>query len=98
MRLADRAHAFSALGAGGLRAFARWLTEQRASSDEAEANVAEETDEVVRVMTIHAAKGLEFPIVALANLGGRPQSQVEPVPVRRARRLHPRIKSGDSEY
>ena len=49
----------------GLRAFARWLSEQRASSDEAEANVAEESDEVVRVMTIHASKGLEFPIVAL---------------------------------
>jgi ATP-dependent helicase/nuclease subunit A len=98
VKLADRARAFSASGAGGLRAFARWLSEQRASSDEAEANVAEETDEVVRVMTIHAAKGLEFPIVALANLGGRPRSQVEPVPDRRERRLHLRIKRGDDEF
>jgi ATP-dependent helicase/nuclease subunit A len=98
VKLADRARAFSAAGAGGLRAFASWLTEQRASSDEAEANVAEETDDVVRVMTIHAAKGLEFPIVALANLGGRPQSQVEPVPDRRGHRLHLRIKRGDLEF
>jgi ATP-dependent helicase/nuclease subunit A len=98
VKLADRARAFSASGAGGLRAFARWLTEQRASSDEAEANVAEETDEVVRVMTIHAAKGLEFPIVALANLGTRPRNDVEPVPDRRAHRLHLRIKAGDYEF
>lgn len=98
VKLADRARAFSASGAGGLRAFARWLSEQRASSDEAEANIAEETEAVVRVMTIHASKGLEFPIVALANLGTRPRSDVEPVPDRRAHRLHLRVKNGDNEF
>jgi ATP-dependent helicase/nuclease subunit A len=98
VKLADRARAFSASGAGGLRAFARWLTEQRASSDEAEANVAEETEDVVRIMTIHASKGLEFPIVALANLGTRPRNDVEPVPDRRAHRLHVRIKNRDDEF
>ena len=98
LKLADQARAFSASGAGGLRAFARWLSEQRASSDEAEANVAEESDEVVRVMTIHASKGLEFPIVALANLGTRPRNDIEPVPERHAHRLHLRIKAGDSEF
>jgi ATP-dependent helicase/nuclease subunit A len=98
VKLADQARAFSASGAGGLRGFARWLSDQRASSDEAEANVAEETDEVVRVMTIHAAKGLEFPIVALANLGGQPYNRVEPVPDRRAHRLHLRIRNGDDEF
>ena len=98
VKLADRARAFSASGAGGLRAFARWLSEQRASSDEAEANIAEETDEVVRVMTIHASKGLEFPIVALANLGTKPRSDVDPVPDRRTRRLHLRIKAGENEF
>ena len=95
LKLADRARAFSASGAGGLRAFARWLAEQRAASDEAEAGIAEETDDVVQVMTIHAAKGLEFPIVALANLHTRPRAEVEPVPDRRARRLHVRILAGE---
>ncbi|HWQ24382.1 MAG TPA: UvrD-helicase domain-containing protein [Gaiellaceae bacterium] len=98
VKLADQARAFSASGAGGLRGFARWLSDQRASSDEAEANVAEESDEVVRIMTIHASKGLEFPIVALANLGGTPDHRVEPVPDRRARRLHVRIKNGEAEF
>lgn len=74
LKLADQAGTFSATASGGLRSFARWLVEKQASSDEAEANIAEETDDVVRLMTIHAAKGLEFPIVALANLWSRPQS------------------------
>jgi ATP-dependent exoDNAse (exonuclease V) beta subunit len=98
LKLADRARAFSASGAGGLRAFARWLAEQRAASDEAEAGIAEETDDVVRIMTIHAAKGLEFPIVALANLHARPRAEVEPVPDRRARRLHVRIRAGEHTF
>ena len=98
VKLADRARAFSASGAGGLRGFAQWLTQQRASSDEAEANVAEETDDVVRVMTVHASKGLEFPIVAVANLGTRPRSDVQPVPDRTAHRLHMRIGSVGSEF
>ena len=44
-------------------------------------------------MTIHASKGLEFPIVALANLGTRPRNDIEPVPDRRAHRLHLRVKA-----
>jgi ATP-dependent exoDNAse (exonuclease V) beta subunit len=49
-------------------------------------------------MTIHAAKGLEFPVVALANLGGQPYNRVEPVPDRRAHRLQLRIRNGDDEF
>jgi ATP-dependent helicase/nuclease subunit A len=42
--------------------------------------VAEERDDAVRVMTIHAAKGLEFPIVCLANLESTgPGGQVDAV-------------------
>jgi ATP-dependent helicase/nuclease subunit A len=98
VKLADEARAFSASGGGGLRAFARWLAQQRGGADVSEASVTEETDDVVRVMTIHSAKGLEFPIVALANLGGRPRSDVAPVPDRNERRLHLRIKNGDAEF
>ena len=36
--------------------------------DEAESALAEETVDAVRVMTIHKAKGLEFPVVILAGL------------------------------
>jgi ATP-dependent helicase/nuclease subunit A len=69
MKLLDHAREFSAAGSGALRAFTGWLARQRESqADEPDAPVAEERDDAVRVMTIHAAKGLEFPIVCLANL------------------------------
>jgi len=40
-----------------------------AETREAEAMVESSTDDTVKLMTIHAAKGLEFPLVALADLG-----------------------------
>ena len=58
---------------------------------EIEATVAEETDDVVRIMTTHGAKGLEYPIVALANLGTKPQLNSEPVPHEEESFLHFRV-------
>jgi ATP-dependent helicase/nuclease subunit A len=68
MKVAEQARAFTVSGGGGLRAFTRWLSQQEDQEiGEAEASVSEESDDLVRLMTIHAAKGLEFPIVLLAN-------------------------------
>ncbi len=77
LKVVDQARAFAGAGGGGLRAFARWLMTARdpAASDESEASVMEETDDVVRLMTIHNAKGLEFPIVALANFNSDPSHE-----------------------
>lgn len=69
LKVADQARAFSGVRGGGLRAFVRWLaTSSGGHADEADAAVAESRDDVVRILTIHGSKGLEFPIVALANL------------------------------
>src|SRR3954464_4599277 len=71
MKVADQARAFTIPGGGGLRAFTHWLDQQHEQEvGEAEASVSEESDDLVRLMTIHAAKGLEFPVVLLANLNG----------------------------
>jgi ATP-dependent exoDNAse (exonuclease V) beta subunit len=81
MAIIDDARLFAAAGGGGLRPFIRHLRDAIThEAIEIEATVAEETDDVVRIMTIHGAKGLEFPIVALANLGTQHNPQAEPIP------------------
>ncbi len=47
----------------------RGFTEEK--QDEGEAVITEEVENSVRIMTIHKAKGLEFPVVFLPDLGGR---------------------------
>jgi ATP-dependent helicase/nuclease subunit A len=95
LAIVDQGRAFSAAGGGGLRPFARWLidhTEEELPG--LDAGIAEETDDVVRLMTMHGSKGLEFPIVVLANLGSRGQNVSEPVPEEAASKLHFRVGVG----
>jgi ATP-dependent exoDNAse (exonuclease V) beta subunit len=56
--------------AGGGISFRGFIDELRTASESetAEAPVLEETSDGVRLMTVHKAKGLEFPVVILADL------------------------------
>ena len=69
MRLMDIARRYEAgSGAASLRGFVDEL-EARAEREEAgDAPVVEEGTEGVRIMTVHSAKGLEFPVVLMADL------------------------------
>ncbi|HEX4211417.1 MAG TPA: UvrD-helicase domain-containing protein, partial [Candidatus Binataceae bacterium] len=69
MRLMDMARRYEANGgATSLRGFVEDL-EARAEREQAgEAPIIEEGTEGVRIMTVHRAKGLEFPVVILADL------------------------------
>ena len=56
--------------AGGGISFRGFIDELRtaAASEAAEAPILEESSDGVRLMTVHKAKGLEFPVVILADL------------------------------
>lgn len=65
--LLERAHTFEKNGARGVWNFVRRIELVGGTVSEAEAQ-ASETD-VVRILTIHKSKGLEFPVVIVAGLG-----------------------------
>jgi len=67
LRVLDLARRFESSGATSFRAFALRLDEDAARGEAAEAPVVEEGTEGVRIMTVHRAKGLEFPVVILAE-------------------------------
>jgi len=93
-KLVERARAFSAVAGGGLGAFLTWAAEAGDAAGEQESQVDDEGD-VVRLLTIHKAKGLEYPIVVLAGgaLGrGSGRDAVRPIVDRSARRLAVKLK------
>ena len=69
LMMVQRAGDFAEAGDDSLRPFVRWLSERSATDlPEAESATSEAADNVVRVLTMHQAKGLEFPIVILPKL------------------------------
>jgi ATP-dependent exoDNAse (exonuclease V) beta subunit len=69
----DQARAWSSTEHGGLRDYLAWAERQ---ADEAarvaEAVLPERDTDTVRIMTIHAAKGLEFPVVIVSGMSSKP--------------------------
>ena len=73
--LLDQARAFCDDGGSTLSDFLAWAEHQAAADTRViESVVPEEDHDAVRIMTIHAAKGLEFPIVVFAGLNTQPRS------------------------
>jgi ATP-dependent exoDNAse (exonuclease V) beta subunit len=71
-RLTDLARSFEASGAAtSFRAFVEYLEGEYESGDTGEAPVLEQEGRGVKLMTVHKAKGLEFPVVILADLTAR---------------------------
>ncbi|HLK66148.1 MAG TPA: UvrD-helicase domain-containing protein [Bryobacteraceae bacterium] len=68
-RLTDLARSFEASGAAtSFRAFVEYLDSEYEGGDTGEAPVLEQEGGGVKLMTVHKAKGLEFPVVILADL------------------------------
>ncbi|MCW5809289.1 MAG: UvrD-helicase domain-containing protein, partial [Deltaproteobacteria bacterium] len=77
MRMIDLARRFEARGATSFRAFVDKLETDARLGRQPDSPVVEEGVEGVRVMTVHAAKGLEFPVVILCDPTG-PLAQKTP--------------------
>jgi YD repeat-containing protein len=74
--VADQARQFTDVHGGDLRRYLAWVDVQRRQDVRArEVVLPESDDDAVRVMTIHGAKGLEFPVVFLAGLNRCPSNR-----------------------
>ncbi len=71
----DQARAWSEATGGGLRAYLAWVDQQSAEGSRVAGAILPETDDdAVRIMTVHAAKGLQFPVTVLSGSSTRPQT------------------------
>lgn len=67
--LAERARVFEQTSYRGLFNFINFIDKMRDRGDTGPAKIIGEAHDVVRIMSIHKSKGLEFPVVFLANCG-----------------------------
>ena len=76
----EQARAFAESGGSSLRAFLDWIQVQAEEGARVnEVPVPEGDDEAVRIMTIHGAKGLEFPVVVLTGINSARRTTPESV-------------------
>lgn len=92
--LIDRARQFQQTSFSGLFHFLSYLNQvEQGSGDLGVARVLSENENLVRIMSIHKSKGLEFPVVIIAGLG-RPfnrQDSTAPLLLHRHLGLGPRF-------
>lgn len=71
LNLFDRARQFGAFSRQGLHRFIRFLTDLDEQTEVSQASDLSEAENVVRILSVHKSKGLEYPVVFLPQLGKR---------------------------
>ena len=78
----DQARAWSEATGGNLRQYLHWVAVQTAEGARvAESILPENDDDAVRILTIHGAKGLEFPITIVSGMSTAPSARAAPAEV-----------------
>jgi ATP-dependent exoDNAse (exonuclease V) beta subunit len=82
-KILDQARVFEKERSATFRRFVEWLgSREEEGIREGESPWSEEGDENVKLLTVHKAKGLEFPVVILANLATERNRQQQFIPQR----------------
>ncbi len=98
IQLHEHARKFGDFQRQGLSRFLRFLDDlQKTGQDLDAGSVAAPTGDVVRIMTIHRSKGLEFPVVIVGELGKRFNLSDATGPVLYDRRLGIALEAVDLE-
>ena len=79
--LVSRARAFMSSQGGSLHAFLRYAARLRAGGDSMSASAIGESEDVVRIMTTHKSKGLEFPVVFVLGMGRKMSTRGQKAPL-----------------
>ncbi|OGQ05521.1 MAG: hypothetical protein A2026_14905 [Deltaproteobacteria bacterium RBG_19FT_COMBO_46_12] len=96
LKIGDVARALDERGMLSFRGFVRWLSErQEEEAEEEEPSTLERGDNFVRLLTIHRAKGLEFPMVILTDLAHKGGGREDFIMDRNGERIA--IKVGDQK-
>ena len=66
---------------GSLHAFLRYAARLRAGGDSMSASAIGESEDVVRIMTTHKSKGLEFPVVIVLGMGRKMSTRSQSAPL-----------------
>ncbi|MDQ2622413.1 MAG: UvrD-helicase domain-containing protein [Actinomycetota bacterium] len=83
-RVASLAHDFELAEGRDLRGFLNWITLSADLDTESSVATEEEESDVIRIMTIHAAKGLEFKVACVPDCGRQNTSRHD-LPIRLGR-------------
>ncbi len=93
-KLIDFARAFEGHPGATFGGFVRWLAERSTAAEEEESHLADDRGDFVSMITIHGAKGLEFPVVVLCDAASSRQATIDQVIDRILGQYHIRLGAG----